>query len=92
MNQLRSKIGPYREPKDRIDFVVLDMIMPERNAGKSLDELVKINSALIVLLSSGPSIDGQAQAILDRGFKAFIQKPFRLKALSHLIRKTRDEA
>jgi len=59
LNQPRSKIGPYGEPKDRIDFVILDMIMPEKNAGKPLDELVKINPALIVLLSSGPSIDGQ---------------------------------
>jgi CheY-like chemotaxis protein len=40
-----------------------------------------------VLLSSGYSIEGQAQQIMDKGCKGFLQKPFHLKELS---KKTRD--
>jgi two-component system cell cycle sensor histidine kinase/response regulator CckA len=39
-----------------------------------------------VLLSSGYSISGQAQEILDRGCNGFIQKPFRLDKISQKIR------
>jgi CheY-like chemotaxis protein len=37
------------------------------------------------LLSSGYSIDGQAQEILGRGCDGFIQKPFSMQALSGKI-------
>jgi CheY-like chemotaxis protein len=39
-----------------------------------------------VILCSGYSIDGQATEILNRGCKAFIQKPFNLKVLSQNIK------
>ena len=35
-----------------------------------------------VLLSSGYSIDGQAEDILARGCDGFIQKPFNMETLS----------
>jgi len=38
-----------------------------------------------VLLSSGYSIDGEAAAILERGCKGFIQKPFNLQQLSEKV-------
>ena len=43
-----------------------------------------------VLLSSGYSIDGEAQKILLRGCNGFIQKPFGLDELSIKIRQILD--
>jgi CheY-like chemotaxis protein len=40
-----------------------------------------------VLLSSGYSIEGQAQALLDSGCNGFIQKPFDAVALSAKVQK-----
>ena len=77
----------YSKAKDRIDLVILDMIMPEWDGGKTFDELTKINPDVKVLLSSGYSINGLAQSILDRGCKGFIQKPFSMSGLSQQIRK-----
>ncbi len=87
----REAVDIYRKAKDRIDLVILDMIMPEWDGGKTFDELTGINPAVKVLLSSGYSIDGQAQSILDRGCKGFIQKPFSLNEFSQQIRKALDE-
>jgi CheY-like chemotaxis protein len=50
----------------------------------------EIDPEVRVLLSSGYTLDGQAQEILDRGCQGFIQKPFDLKALSRKIRQALD--
>ncbi|MDY7037481.1 MAG: PAS domain S-box protein, partial [Thermodesulfobacteriota bacterium] len=75
-----------REKKDRIDMVILDMIMPDMGGGETYDRMRQIDPNIKVLLSSGYSIDGQAKEILERGCNAFIQKPFNINQLSRKIR------
>ena len=81
----------YRKNKDKIDMIILDMIMPDMGGGETYDSLKEINPNVKVLLSSGYSIDGQAQEILDRGCNGFIQKPFGMKQLSQEIRAVLDK-
>jgi len=80
----------YTEKKDDIDLVILDMIMPGISGGEAFNRLMEINPEVKVLLSSGYSINGQAQEILDRGCKGFIQKPFQLKELAQSVRAVLD--
>ena len=75
----------YQKDKDLIDLVILDMIMPGVSGSETYDRIKTINPAVKVLLSSGYSVDGQATEILKRGCNGFIQKPFRMKDLSHKI-------
>ena len=77
----------YKANKDRIDIVILDMVMPGRGGGETYDRMKELNPDIKVLLSSGYSIDGQATGILERGCDGFIQKPFTMKELSGKIRK-----
>ena len=77
----------YRKNQDKIDTVLLDMVMPGIGGGKTYDKLKEMNPKVKVLLSSGYSIDGQATEILKRGCDGFIQKPFNLVQLSQSIRK-----
>jgi two-component system, cell cycle sensor histidine kinase and response regulator CckA len=79
-------INIYNANKDRIDLVLLDLVMPGIGGGAVFDSLIKMNRELKVILSSGYSVDGQAQEIMDRGGKGFIQKPFDIKELSSKIR------
>lgn len=72
--------------KKDIDIIILDMIMPGMGGGETYDHLKKMDPASKVVLSSGYSVNGQAQEILGRGCNGFIQKPFNLKALSHMLR------
>ena len=83
----KEAIEVYKANKDRIDMVILDMIMPDMGGGETYDLLKEINPQIKVLLSSGYSIDGQAQEIMERGCNGFIQKPFDVKQLSAKIRK-----
>ena len=80
----------YEKNRDRIDIVILDMIMPGMGGGETYDKLKENNPDIKVLLSSGYSINGQATEILGRGCSGFIQKPFDIKKLSYSIRKIID--
>ena len=76
----------YRQHKERIHIVVLDMVMPDMNGAETFDRIREINPQAKVLLSSGYSINGQATEILNRGCNGFIQKPFNLLELSQKLR------
>jgi CheY-like chemotaxis protein len=82
----REAIEIYQKEKDRIDMIILDMIMPGMGGGETLDHLKTINPAAKVILSSGYSLDGEAKKIMDRGVQSFLQKPFRIEQLSQKIR------
>jgi DNA-binding NtrC family response regulator len=66
------------------------MIMPDMGGSDAYDALKEISSDVMVLLSSGYSINGQATEIMERGCNGFIQKPFNLIQLSRAIRKILD--
>jgi len=69
----------YKENKDNIHMVLLDMIMPDMGGRETYDRMKEIDADIKILLSSGYSIDGQAEEILERGCDGFIQKPFNMK-------------
>ena len=75
----------YKEKRDKIDLVLLDMIMPKMSGGETYEKLKEINPEVKVLLSSGYSIKGQATEIMNLGCNGFIQKPFNMRKLSKKI-------
>ncbi len=81
----RQGLELFALEKDRIDLVVLDMIMPDMNGGEVFDRLRAVKPGVPVLLSSGYSLDGKAMDILERGCNGFIQKPFGMEELSEKI-------
>ena len=87
----KEAIEVYENNKEKIDLIILDMIMPGMGGGEVYDQLKEINRDIKVLLSSGYSIEGQATEILKRGCNAFIQKPFNIEKLSHKIREILDK-
>jgi len=87
----KEAIELYKEDQEKIDMVILDMIMPDVGGKMAYKKLKEIDPDIKVLLSSGYSITGQAQEILDKGCNGFIQKPFNLKDLSLKLREILDE-
>lgn len=81
----------YKQNQVSIDVIILDMIMPKLNGGETFDRIRVLNPDARVLLSSGYSINGQAQQILNRGCDGFIQKPFSIQSLSQNIRMVLDK-
>jgi len=82
----------FENSHDRIDLVILDMVMPYVNGGEVYDRMKEISPGVRVLLASGYSLNGQAEDIIARGCNGFIQKPFNTVELSRKIREIIDTA
>jgi two-component system, cell cycle sensor histidine kinase and response regulator CckA len=85
-------VETFKENREKIHAVILDMIMPGMGGGEIFDALIAIDPEVKVLLSSGYSVDGEASEILKRGCKGFIQKPFDIISLSKKLREVLAEA
>jgi DNA-binding NtrC family response regulator len=75
----------YRDKKNNIDLVILDMIMPGDNGAVIYKKLKRINSGIRVLISSGFWKDINVKEILNDGHNSFIQKPFKFAEFNKKI-------
>ena len=82
----KEAVEIYEKQKNRIDMVILDMIMSEMGGRETYNRLKELNPQVKVLLSSGYSLDGQAVKILELGCDGFVQKPFNMRTLSQKMR------
>lgn len=76
----------YTESHADIDLVIIDMIMPGISGSDTFDRLKAVNPSVRAILSSGYSLNGKAQDIINKGVRAFLQKPYRLSDLARKIR------
>jgi len=77
----------YRKSRQRVSLVIIDMIMPGMNGRDCFFELKKINPQVRALLSSGHTMDGAAQELIEEGMKGFVAKPFVVAQLSEAVAK-----
>ena len=80
-------IRKFMDNKDKIQLVMLDMIMPKISGKEAYDEIIKLRPGIKALFSSGYTADRiDTDSILKEGFD-FIMKPVSPK---DLLRKVRD--
>ena len=80
----------YAGLSKEIKMVVLDIGMPGMGGHKCLQELIKLDPAVKVLLASGYSINGQVKQSLEIGAAGFVGKPYQLNDLLIRVRKILD--
>jgi len=88
----KEAIEKFKDKKDQISLIILDMIMPDMGGGETYDILKEIDKDISVILSSGYSIEGKATDIMNRGCNGFLQKPFKLSQLSQSIKDVLEKA
>ena len=76
----------FKNKHSSIALVILDLIMPEMSGKECLEELLKIDSNVKVLMCSGYSPNGAAKAAIDTGAKGFISKPYNSNEMLAQIR------
>jgi PAS domain S-box-containing protein len=86
----KAGVELYEKDPAQIDLVILDMIMPDMPGKETFERLRRINPSICVMLSSGYSLDGQAQEIMQSGCRGFIQKPFNMDDISKKLREILD--
>lgn len=75
----------FRSHGDRVDLVILDMVMPRTSGLEVLVELRRTHPDLPVLLSSGYNQDADRAEAAAIGVHGFLAKPFRLRDLTAQI-------
>jgi CheY-like chemotaxis protein len=78
----------FAEAPDRIDAVILDMLMPDLDGDEVFDRLRALRDDVPVLVASGGALDERIRALLARGRVFFLEKPFHRARLGALL----DEA
>jgi CheY-like chemotaxis protein len=82
----KEAVKIYKKEQDKINLIILDMIMPEMNGLETFLKLKRINPDVKVLLSTGYSIDEKAQEMLRQGCRGYILKPYSVIDFSHKLR------
>ncbi len=83
-------VSIFEKNKDKIDLVILDMVMPKMGGLQTFIKLKMLNPKVKAFLSSGYSPDGQAAEILERGVNGFLQKPYEMNDLLFKVRDVLD--
>ncbi len=80
-------IDYYRDHGDKVDLVVLDMMMPQMSGKEVFYALRTLDPEVKVIIASGYGMDKDIQNLLDHGVLEFVQKPFTLEKLSDIMHK-----
>ncbi len=86
----RQALDAYREQRQHIDLVVLDLVMPEMDGWECLYHLLEIDPEVVVLVASGCDDADKPQSALESGARAYLEKPFALTDLLKQVRQALD--
>ena len=86
----QKALEAYQEMGDKIDLVILDLIMPQMGGAECLEELRKINPQVKALVASGHVPGEQIQQLMQSGALGFVKKPYGLAEILGLIRDALD--
>jgi CheY-like chemotaxis protein len=80
----------YRRLHKEIDLIILDFTMPVMDGSEVFDELRTINPRVPVMLSSGFAEQDKLKAMLAKGLRGFLPKPYTHQKLIAQVRSTLD--
>ena len=87
----QEAVATYAKNKQKINLIILDMIMPGMSGRQTFKSLLDINRNIKVILASGYSIEDKAQYLMESGCRGFVQKPFTIQNLSRKVREALDD-
>lgn len=86
----REAVEIYKQRKDEISCVLLDLTMPHMDGEEAFRELRQINKNVRVIISSGFNQQEVTQRFLGKGLAGFIEKPYQMKALKKKLKEVLD--
>ncbi len=80
----------FEQLKDQIALVILDYTLPIMDGSEVFEELKKIKPSVAVMLSSGFTEQEKVRAMLAKGLRGFLPKPYTEARLLSQVRTTLD--
>jgi signal transduction histidine kinase/ActR/RegA family two-component response regulator len=87
----RQGVELFRERKDEIRAVLLDLTMPQMGGEEAFREIRRIRPDARIVLSSGYSAKSVARRLAGENFTAFIQKPYEEDQLVQKLREVLED-
>ncbi|MCX5873243.1 MAG: response regulator [Deltaproteobacteria bacterium] len=82
----------YKREAGRISLVILDLVMPKMGGQKCLEELLRLNPGVKVLIETGVShADEQTKLAIDLGARGSIHKPHDANKMLRAVREILDK-
>ncbi len=81
----REAVEYYRHHGDGVDLVVIDLVMPQMGGRDCYRALRVINPSVKAVLSTGYGLDQRVQEVLAEGMRGFVQKPYKVAELAHVV-------
>lgn len=81
----KDAVDLFSREKEKIDLVLLDMIMPIMSGRDCFEQLKKLDPEVTVILSSGFSKEEDLNEMRQNGLSGFICKPYLISALSKVV-------
>jgi two-component system, cell cycle sensor histidine kinase and response regulator CckA len=72
--------------REDIEVVILDLMMPEMGGEKCLEELLKIDPQVKVIVSSGHFLEARESRFFGATAKGFVNKPYEMGQLLEVVR------
>lgn len=76
----------YEKHRDKIDLVILDLIMPNLGGKEAFERLRQINPKVKVIISTGYAKDEVLEPLLDNRADGFIKKPYKIQNMARVVR------
>jgi PAS domain S-box-containing protein len=86
----QEALDVYEKEQGNISLVILDIIMPRMDGKQCLDQLLLINPAVKVIISSGVGQDALIRDIVEIGAKGSVNKPYGMRHLLTIVRQVLD--
>ena len=77
----------FEDNSDKIDLVLLDLLMPEMNGITCFKKLTEIKSDVKVIISSGIADLTKRKELEELGVAGYLEKPFSLKTIAEYLKK-----
>jgi CheY-like chemotaxis protein len=81
----------YREHKDEVGLILLDMQMPVIGGHECFRQLLRIDPGVKVILSTGNTREGAVQQVLDEGALGLLMKPYVVTQLAEVLERALGE-
>jgi PAS domain S-box-containing protein len=78
-------LNVYKQHKDQIDVVLLDLLMPEMNGTACFENLKEVDPDVKVIIATGIGEFEKKKELEEKGIKGYLGKPYRLENIAQKL-------
>jgi PAS domain S-box-containing protein len=86
----QEALDVYEKEQWNISLVILDIIMPRMDGKECLEQLLRINPTVKVIISSGVGKEDLIQDVVKLGAKGAVNKPYGMRQILGMVRQVLD--